>query len=71
MCGLHHPNVLTLIGVCLDAESPYIIMPLMERGSLLTYLKNDRDNLLVYGQLEDDSKVLYAITYFTEYMSHS
>ena len=67
MCGLHHPNVLTLIGVCIDGESPYIIMPLMERGSLLTYLKNDRANLLV----QEESKVLYAITSFIEYMSHS
>ena len=59
MSGLHHPNVLTLIGVCLDAETPYIIMPLMERGSLLMYLRSDRDNLLICGQFEnkEDCKV--------------
>ena len=43
-----HPNVLSLLGVCLDTGSaPYIIMPLMSHGSLLSYLKKERHNLTV------------------------
>ena len=43
-----HPNVLSLIGVSLDAgESPYIVMPFMANGSLLNYLKKERANLTV------------------------
>ena len=58
MCGLHHPNVLTLIGVCLDADTPYIIMPLMERGSLLKYLRKERGDLQICGEREkNDEKV--------------
>ena len=43
-----HPNVLKLTGVCLDGgPAPYIIMPFMENGSLLSYLKNERETIVL------------------------
>ena len=46
MQDFHHPNVMTLIGVCLDAgPGVSIVMPFMANGSLLEYLKKERDNL--------------------------
>ena len=43
-----HPNILKLIGVCLDGgPAPYIIMPFMTNGSLLSHLKENRDSLVV------------------------
>lgn len=43
-----HPNVLKLIGVCLDGgPAPYIVMPFMAKGSLLDYLKQNREHLLL------------------------
>ena len=43
-----HLNVLKLVGVCVDTGSaPYIIMPLMSHGSLLSYLVKERHNLTV------------------------
>ena len=43
-----HPNVLPLKGVCLDGgPAPYIIMPYMNNGSLLSHLKENRDNLVI------------------------
>jgi len=43
-----HPNVLNLIGVCIDAgEAPYIVMPYMANGSLLAYLRKERPHLTV------------------------
>ena len=30
MKDLCHPNVMMLIGICIDAEAPYIILPYME-----------------------------------------
>ena len=43
-----HPNVLRLVGVCMDGgPAPYIVMPFMFNGSLLSYLKKDRNNLVL------------------------
>ena len=44
-----HTNVLNLLGVCVQdtGSAPYIIMPLMSHGSLLSYLKKKRHNLTV------------------------
>ena len=48
MQTFQHPNVLNLIGVCIDAgEAPYIIMPFMANGSLLTYLRKERPHLTI------------------------
>ena len=48
MKDFNHPNVLNLIGVCVDAgPSPYLIMPFMHNGSLLHYLRKERSHLLL------------------------
>ena len=58
MSKFDHPNVLTLIGVCLDGgPSPFIIMPFMMNGSLLAYLKKNREALVVSCDCEDTDKV--------------
>ena len=47
MEGLDHPNVLTMLGVCLDGgPAPYIVMPFMANGSLLSFLRDERENLI-------------------------
>ena len=51
MIEFDHPNVLTLRGVCLDGgAAPFIIMPFMPNGSLLNYLKENRESLVVDPQ---------------------
>ena len=48
MKNLNHLHVMTLKGVCLDGGPvPYIILPYMANGSLLSYLKKERSNLTV------------------------
>ena len=50
-----HPNVLSLLGVCLDAgAAPYVILPFMANGSLLSYLKKERSNILLPPDIDDD-----------------
>ena len=50
MSTLDHPNVLTLIGVCLDGgPAPYIVMPFMVNGDLHSHLKKERNNLVIMG----------------------
>ena len=61
MQKFNHPNVLTLIGVCISLGSaPYIVMPYMAKGSLLTYLKEERSNivLLTDNDIDDDDAIL-------------
>ncbi|XP_019857592.1 PREDICTED: tyrosine-protein kinase receptor UFO-like, partial [Amphimedon queenslandica] len=55
MMSFDNLNVLPLIGVCLDlGPAPYIIMPFMSRGSLLSYLKKERPNFTVADTSEED-----------------
>ena len=54
MCQLKHPNILTPLGICLELQVPYLLMPLMERGSLLMYLRKEKDNLLMPEDTEVD-----------------
>ena len=57
MSKFDHPNVMKLIGVCIDArETPYIVMPYMIYGSLLSYLKKKRAELSIEN--EDDQEMV-------------
>ena len=59
MSIFNHPNVLTLRGVCLDGgPSPFIIMPFMNNGSLLSYLKKNRATLVVSEESTDKEEVM-------------
>ena len=58
MYRFNHPNVLTLKGVCLDGgPAPFIIMPFMANGNLLSYLKNQRPKLVVSNNDRDTEEV--------------
>ena len=60
MSHFDHRNVLSLIGVCLDkGPAPFIVMPFMDGGSLLNYLKNERANLTI-SETSDEDLILNA-----------
>lgn len=65
MMKFDHPNVLKLRGVCLDGgPAPYIIMPFIVNGSLLSYLKENRESITgdsIYLQGEVESNVRMCI----------
>ena len=43
-----HPNVMTLVGVCVSiGGGPAIVMPFMANGSLLNYLRKDKKNITI------------------------
>ena len=55
MKSFDHPNVLNLMGVCIDAgEAPYLVMPYMANGSLLNYLRKERPNLTIAAEASED-----------------
>ena len=45
MLSFEHPNVMSLIGVCLDGEMPLLIMPFMSNGSVLEFVKSHRKDM--------------------------
>ena len=54
MKEFHHPHIMSLIGVCLDAgPGVSIVMPFMANGNLLEYLKRERPTL----ELDDDAEI--------------
>ena len=54
MQELNHPNVLSLMGVCLDGgPAPFIVMPFMANGNLLSYLRKNRTTLLLTENTEN------------------
>ena len=64
---LAHPHVMRLIGICTDGPTPGIIMPFMENGSLLSYVKKEKELIVVPTdtQIEEakvDEYVLCMIT---------
>ena len=72
MYSLDHPNVLTLSGVCLDGgTAPYIIMPFMANGSLLAYLKNNRNSLIVSQEAEIDDDDVSTINNYCQALNSS
>ena len=66
MKNLNHLHVMTLKGVCLDGgPMPYIVLPYMANGSLLSYLKMERSNLTVSmgggDNIEEEDQSLVSI----------
>ena len=69
MSRFKHSHVMGLLEVCLDAGSaPFIIMPYMSNGSLLNYLKKER-NKIVYSDDEDEDEVCYMAHAHTQVIS--
>ena len=60
MKNFKHCNVLELYGICIDmGPAPYIVMPYMSRGSLLNYLVQQANDLIV---AEGSDEVLICVT---------
>jgi hypothetical protein len=45
MLTFSHPNVMPLIGLSFDEETPLIIMPFMSNGTVLSYVRDNRKSL--------------------------
>ena len=53
MLSFDHPNVMTLIGMCLDRKAPLIIMPFMSNGSVLEYVRQHKHELFLTAESSD------------------
>ena len=52
MATFNHPNVMTLRGVCLDKENPLLIMPFMNNGTVLEYVKKHKESLMLKNEAD-------------------
>jgi len=72
MRGLDHPNVLQLLGVCVDTgvehgqSSPLIILPYMKYGDLRTFLRDGNNVLTVLRLLRFCGDVANGMAYLAE-----
>jgi proto-oncogene tyrosine-protein kinase ROS len=46
-----HPNIVKLLGVCIDSEPHYLLIELIEGGDLLSYLRSSRPTETMPSQL--------------------
>ena len=57
MKKLDHPNVLSVLGMCIESShesgSPFMIMPFMLNGDLKSYLKRKRKTPELVDQLPE------------------
>ena len=66
MRDFNNLHVMTLKGVCLDAGPlPYIILPYMANGSLLSYLRKERLNLVIKKAADDENENKSQIVRFS------
>ena len=59
MKDFQHQNVMGLLGVCLDAgPAPYLVLPYMANGDLLSHLKANRRTLVLSDEAHDDEVLI-------------
>ena len=57
MKNFQHRNVIGMLGVCLDAgPAPYLVLPYMKNGDLLSYLKSNREELVLSQDEPEENK---------------
>lgn len=63
MKDFNHPNVLTLIGITLDkGEFPMVILPFMQNGSLLSYIRNENNvGLMNVRQFDCTTDIIHDV----------
>ena len=54
MLSFEHPNIMSLVGVCLDGEMPLLIMPFMSNGNILEYVRRHKQELLLTSEATDE-----------------
>ena len=54
MLSFQHSNVMSIVGVCLDGEMPLLIMPFMSNGSVLEYIRQHKQELLLTSEATDE-----------------
>ena len=49
-----HPHVMGILGICFAGQVPYVVMPFMANGSLHSYLRKCREELVISENEDTD-----------------
>jgi serine/threonine protein kinase len=59
---LRHPHILPLLGACSTADIPFMVVPMMENGHALQFLK------LYPNELDVRARILYEVSQGMQYL---
>ncbi|XP_062606902.1 hepatocyte growth factor receptor-like [Saccostrea cucullata] len=65
MADFHHPNVMTLIGICLANEMPLVILPFMVHGDMLAYIRDKNNVMTLLNILQFGADIARGMEYLT------
>ena len=66
MVNFDHPNVMTLTGVILvEGGAPLLVMPYMVKGTLLNYVRENKEQFLVEEDPDNPDEVHYKHVYIS------
>ena len=66
MIDFTHPHVLTLIGVSFEEDGlPIIVLPYMQNGDLLSYLRNEQNMITVKNLLNFALEIAKGMDYLS------
>ena len=68
MLSFKHQNVMSLIGLCLDGDVPLIIMPFMSDGSVLDYVRKNRQHLYLTEESSQERVIIMHTSIFFAYI---
>ena len=69
MKDFDHPNVMSLLGICLNSgPGVAYVMPFMENGSLLSYLRKDREVIVLQSSADAHTVECCSFIIITHFM---
>lgn len=66
MKDFNHPHVLHLIGISFENNLPLVVLPLMENGCLLGYLRNENNTVTIKNLLRFAKEIASGMSYLAE-----
>ncbi|XP_061186835.1 macrophage-stimulating protein receptor-like [Saccostrea echinata] len=67
MSDFHHPNVITLLGICLSLDDKiHLVLPFMKYGDVLTYIKDEKNGFTNFNILRLGVDIAKGMEYLSK-----
>lgn len=60
MLSFEHMNIMSLLGVCVEGDTPLLIMPFMTNGCVLEFVKHHKDELFCSNAVESKVNCFFS-----------